>query len=369
MGAVIPKIRRPDPARMVKVTGPLTMAAAGRVAAAVRQLAQSSAAPITLHIRSGGGEVAAFYQLAGEFDTLRCQGKKCRVFTLAHEARSAAAYLLLAGHRAYALPHTKVGLHGTRGALPKNGKLVSRETALAIAMHLDRENRTVARILSKHLILRLAARRRELLASSAPPPGKTPRDQMENFTLSLAAQLDSKQAQRLLHQSFERLKLIFALSPLFLHQPHPSGPRTLAAREVKIFQAALAYEFADNRGTKWRLGPTAGAELLMDYLLAKDFLPGDHLKLVRRLARRFGRDFLSKSAIAQYERLQCQSPSRAEKFLINAALPDALGLWYFTLTLCHRLLAGDLTFSAQDAYWLGLVDEVLPAEPLTVPSP
>jgi ATP-dependent protease ClpP protease subunit len=363
MGEVIPKIRRPDPARTVKVSGPLTVPAAERVAAALHQLAQESPAPITLDIRSSGGEAAAFYHLAAVLASLSTKGKKCRIYTVAHDARSAAAYLAVVGHRAFALPNTKLGLHGTRGVLPKNGKPLTRETALATAMHLDRENRLIARILAKHLVFRLAVRQRELRAGTSISRAKDPLAILENLTRQLSEQLKSARARRVLNESFERCKLVCALSPLFSSPGPLANSRTLAAQEVKIFQAAIAYEFAANRGKKWRLDATAGTELLMDYLLAKDFLQGEHWKLAHRLARRFGQNFLTATDSSRYVRLLQQDPVKAEALLIKSALPGALGLWYFTMTLCHRLLMGEHSFSAQDAYWLGLVDEVLPAEP------
>jgi ATP-dependent protease ClpP protease subunit len=362
MGEVIPKISRPGPARTVKISGPLTVAAAKRTIAAIRRLARVSVEPIVLHIQSGGGEVEAFYQLTGVMENLRVHGEKCKVFTLARNVRSAATYLLLAGHRAYVLPDAQLGLHGTRGALPKNGQLFTRETALAMAMRLDRENRSVARILAKRIIFRVAARQRELRPPHARPATQTPLVNLEKLTNRIAKRLTSAQARRLLQESFERLKLVWAVSTSFPTEPRILSSSILAAQEAKIFQAVIGCELAANRGKEWRLDATAGAELLMDYLLAKDFLPGGHLKLAERIARKFGRDYLSAPAAKVYARLQRQSPAQAEAFLIKTTLPHALGLWYFTMTLCHRLLAGDYDLSAQDAYWLGLVDEVLPAE-------
>jgi hypothetical protein len=232
-----------------------------------------------------------------------------------------------------------------------------------MAMRLDRENRSVARILAKRLIFRVAARQRELRPAHARPELQTPLASLEMLTGSITKRLASADARRLLHESFARLQLVFALSISFSTQARPGSTRSMVTREARIFQKAIAYEVAANRGKDWHLDATAGAELLMDYLLAKDFLPGGHLKLAERIARKFGRDFLSASAAKVYARLEQKSPTRADAFLIKTTLPHALGLWYFTMTLCHRLLAGDYDFNAQDAYWLGLVDEVLPAEP------
>jgi len=360
MGEVIPKICRPGPARTVKISGPLTVAAARRAIVAIRRLAKVSAEPIALDIHSGGGEVEAFYQLTGVMENLRVNGEKCKVFTLARNTRSAATYLLLAGHHAFALPQAQLGLHGTRGALPKNRQLLTRETTLALAMRLDRENRSVARILAKRIIFRIAARQHELRPTNARSSTQTPLASMEKLTSQIARRLTSDGARRLLHESFERLKLVFALSASFPTQTQAAASHNLPRREARVFQATIAYELAANPGGAWRLDATAGAELLMDYLLAKDFLPGDHLKLARRIARRFGPDFLNGPATRVYTRLQRRNPAKAEEYLIKTALPHALGLWYFTMTLCHRLLAGACEFSAPDAYWLGLVDEVLP---------
>jgi len=362
MGEVIPKIIRPGPARTVKISGPLTMAAAKRAAAALRRLAQASTEPIALHIQSGGGEVEAFYHLAGVMENLRVKGKRCKVFTVARNTRSAATFLLLAGHRAYALPKAQLGLHGTRSSLPKNRQAFTRETALALAMRLDRENRSIARLIAKHMIFRMAARQRELRQGRVRPPTQTPLKSLGKLTGQIAKKLASPDAQRVLRESFERLKLVLALSTSFPLESQLDPPRILGAKEAKIFQDAIAYELAANRRKNWRLDATAGAELLMDYLLAKDFLPGGHLKLAERVARKYGRDFLSTSDTKVYAHLERQSPIQADAFLIKTTLPQALGLWYFTMTLCHRLLAGAYDLSAHDAYWLGLVDEVLTAE-------
>jgi len=361
MGEVIPKIHRPGPARLVKLSGPLTVASATRVATALRQLATASAEPITLLIQSSGGEVEAFYQLMGTIDTLQNGGKKCRVFTVARKTGSAASYLLLAGHRAYALPDSKIGLHGTYGRWDKVGKRLSREKALALAVRLDRENRSVARMLAKHIIFRLATRQQELCSLDPRSSPHAPPAMLKHLTNQLSKRLESDRAQRLLNESYERLKFVLALSPHFPAEAQPATPRSLATVEARVFQKAIAFELEANRDDNWRLDGIAGAELLMDYLLVKDFLSGDHLKLCRRIARKFGRNFLSNAAAIRHERLKQQNLTHAETFLIKSALPGALSLWYFAMTLCQRLLSGEHAFSAHDAFWLGLVDEVLPA--------
>jgi hypothetical protein len=138
---------------------------------------------------------------------------------------------------------------------------------------------------------------------------------------------------------------------------NPNGNFT--ALEAKLFKATIAHEFKDNRLNEHGINSTIAAELMVDYLLASDLVRGDHWPLVRNLAESFGKDFLSEKESLRYAELQKMDPLKAKTYLTDKALPYSLGLWCFALTLCHRLFFGGHTLSAMDAYWLGLVDEVI----------
>lgn len=51
--------------------------------------------------------------------------------------------------------------------------------------------------------------------------------------------------------------------------------------------------------------------------------------------------------------------------IIDRAYDKIEGLWSFSITLCRELTSGEHPISPEDAWWLGLIDEVLGSPTLT----
>jgi hypothetical protein len=81
------------------------------------------------------------------------------------------------------------------------------------------------------------------------------------------------------------------------------------------------------------------------------------MSLLGHLLQFFGIEFLTATQLKQFGRIN-DSKKRAA-FLMKHAAPKLLPLWYFTVSLCRLLMQGENRLTPQDAYYLGIVDEVI----------
>jgi hypothetical protein len=319
----------PNLARSVKVHGPLSKDTALHLASEIKSLREQSWEPITVSIRSGGGEVEAFHTLAKLFNANESAGGGAKIITVGHHARSAAAYLLVIGDCAYATKTATLHFHGVRSLDEKRLKTSTREKSLALAVWLDRENRKIAGMMAGKLYPRLAARHHQLRSKISRKKSRQPFAQLGRFVDQINGHLSSEKIRQLLYETFESVKRLLPLSPP-LSAGKTANPKTrLAAREAALYQAIIAHELRDHPQEDWIIRQEVAAKMMMDYFLARDFLRHGGTPGLPQLRRKL------ESESSQWH------------------------LWCFSSALCHRLLAGEYSFEANDAYWLGLVDAII----------
>jgi len=88
-----------------------------------------------------------------------------------------------------------------------------------------------------------------------------------------------------------------------------------------------------------------------------DFHFGSQKRSVKRLVRLYGPLLLGDSEKAEYDNLTVNGPDKQE-WLGEKIGHKIQPLWYFMVSLCRRLQSADYDLSPEEAYWLGLVDEV-----------
>jgi hypothetical protein len=91
----------------------------------------------------------------------------------------------------------------------------------------------------------------------------------------------------------------------------------------------------------------------------RDYIMGEHLYVMRDLLSTFGEDFLTEKEIEQYNTLKTSDPKKAKALLGTAAFPRLEPLWYYTVSLCRALFEGENRLTPEDAYWMGIIDEVI----------
>ena len=341
---------------MIRVQGPLTNPAAARLVAKIKPLLKRRAYPIVISINCGGGGLEAFYHLRQLLAPVKPDAARPRIITFAQSARSAAACLLVIGHRAYARKNALLHFHGVRYPRLKKIKAFNREKALTLAMRLDRENRRLAWMLAERVVSRMVERSGLPRAADAPraDPGKF----LQNHVAEVGRHLSSAASRKLLEVSFARWQLIMAVAKLLPQRRPPEDRADRAALDTAICQTALDFAIRDARWAT-RAGTAEGlAELMMDFLLLHNVAHHPHPAVVHNLAKSFRNDFFSAPERAIYEQLLLANPRDARVYLLQTVKPYLRNLWYFAFTLCHELLSGEHTLPASDAYWLGLINGV-----------
>ncbi len=279
-----------------------------------------------------------------------------KIITFAQCAHSAAACLLVIGHRAYARKNAHLHFHGVRYPRLKKIQAFNREKALTLALRLDRENRRLAWMLAERVLGRIVERSGLRRAESA--PRAEPAEFLQRHLAEVGRQLTATASRKLLEVTFARWRLIFAVASLLPLRRPPKDPADRAALDAVVCKAALDFVTRD-AGWVSRAGTAHGlAELMMDFLLLHNLTHNQHPAVVHDLAKTFRGDFFAETEHAVYERMRLENPRAARVFLLQSTKPYLRVLWYFAFVLCHELLAGEHTLPAVDAYGLGLIDGV-----------
>jgi hypothetical protein len=271
---------------------------------------------------------------------------RVRIITLAKQARSAAAYLLVLGDQALACRQAKLWFHGVGLRKWERKGRITREAAMALTLRLDVENRWVARIMAERVVRRMVRR----FCSVRPSLGQQgsgaepAADRMTlRFVQAVAGQLASTSAKKVLETSREHLRMILAVKRMFPTMTVRAGVRMQADASAQIYQAMIEHLQADgvDQGRKWDM--YRAHELLLDYLWLRNLLGGESGQRVRDLAEQFAADLR--------EAFGAAGPG-------SVIAETMLNLWYFAQILCHRLTVGESMLWSSDAYWLCLIDEV-----------
>jgi hypothetical protein len=116
----------------------------------------------------------------------------------------------------------------------------------------------------------------------------------------------------------------------------------------------------------WRFIDRGLGQLNADFLLSNEYIniyDSDHLK---RLCDRYGPLFVSAE---DWEHLKSiQKDAERETAKQEKLKPILRPLWLFFVALCYELQTGENDLAAMDAFWLGLIDEVIGAPSDAVPE-
>jgi ATP-dependent protease ClpP protease subunit len=357
---------RPDPERAVYLSGLITQETLDRLTPTILKLQDSSRKPITLFIDSRGGETRTTDTLtkllrAGNQDT----PSPCRLITVVTAtAASAAADLLASGDYALAYPHSRILCHGVR----QGAEALTREEAILLARGLASSNEGFALELARNCIFRFIFRFVLLLQEFT-----TIRERENNTSLS-----DSHCMTFALHDrvSFELRSLLWdsfnqsveieirddyvaekLAGHVIANLPH-------AEFSVLLLKGMLDYELKllkEKNYPPWSLVSSFG-EIEEKLLLLIDKHGQHHTTMIRTLCERWGYFFLSP---AETEEFSSRDENDREEWLFSTVQKRLWPIWSFFVSLCRQLQKEDHWLSAEDAYWLGLIDEVIGRDDLS----
>jgi ATP-dependent protease ClpP protease subunit len=355
---------RPNPNRAIYISGLIDQALVDRLTPAIMQLCANNREPISVYIDSRGGSPQSAETILRLLKATNQDNEQgCHVITVVTtRAASAAADLLSAGDYAIALPDTSILFHGVR--TPTWSDLVTMEQASSIADFLKLSNDRYAMTLAKkseRRFMYLFFALQNQFPTYRTRTNKADLPPLECF-IGLVREKLSQLANKILDRAWERyerynalLSHVFALAAKTKKNPFAGS----AEAEVESFmlRAIVQFELKKNRADKdWTFSGRGLVRVNDDFFLLQEYFATAFGPEFNQLCERWADLVLSEADNAELALLQ--DPERSERKRAKVR-PHFQPAWSFLVALCHALQEGENEISALDAFWLGLIDEVL----------
>jgi enoyl-CoA hydratase/carnithine racemase len=344
---------RENPGRAVFIVGEIGQPLVDRLTPRILELRSESADPITAYIDSLGGSIFHARLILNLLTAPTQDGRSCPVVTVVTgTAASAAADILAAGSYSIAYRHALIHYHGVRTSLGD----ITHESASTLAESLRRSNEGFALELAGRVLNRFffvyaqlkskfaAHREAEKDASDVECLAHCMTDQLSGPTSLLEVALGK-------HQRLNRL-LTYYKDQLAARRAAFVRP---AEKEAFLLQCLVAWELRENTEQGWRFDTEGLNAIREDFVLLADFEDGQHMQNLERKIREWGALLLDPELQEDYEALQS---NEREQYLLEKTRDKFKAVWHFLVSLCRALQQGENRLTPEEAYWLGLVDEV-----------
>jgi hypothetical protein len=346
---------RENPDRAVYITGRISQELVDRITPRINKLRLDNTEPITAYVDSPGGSIALAEVIRNLIKAPNPDGFNCRLITaVTGGAASAAADFLALGDYAIAYPHTQILYHGSRQELDD---AVTSQMASSLASSLRQTNEffaiRLARCAFPRFVLRVSQFKEEFQRYINAPA-------LALLTTVLRRKLKAPNG-RLLTAALRKQKIITALSTSvenhFGKFKNAGADLPPSEFEMQMLKAIMKYRARIHKKESWLLSFSGLEEITEDFNLLHDFHFGTQARDLQKLDRTYGQLFLSDSEKEKYKSFSGSDDDKT-KLLSALAEPKIQPIWYFMVSLCRLLQEDDYELGAQEAYWLGIVDEV-----------
>ncbi|NOT26038.1 MAG: hypothetical protein HOP16_08035 [Acidobacteria bacterium] len=351
---------RANPRRAIHISGVIDRELVSRITPELLTLQSASREPITVYIDSPGGNVASMEAI---LRLLRLSDQDasgpCRIITaVTTRAASAAADLLSSGDYALAYPTSAILYHGVRRQA--DAPLTAELTSLigrVLRLSNDRYAMELAHKIEDRFSFRFMISRGEFdrIRTEAAKPQMS---DLECFLEFIARRLSPDAAkvwERARHRH-ARYKSLF--DTILKKTAGGVGKLSRAKLEANSIKAIVDFEVKANRkNVDWSFAQGGLESLADDFFILDEYLSTAGHERLRKWSTRFGKYILPEVDVAEIDAIADEN-EQAQK-LVDKVTPILEPLWSFFVALCHALQNGENELSAVDAYWLGLVDEVV----------
>lgn len=355
---------RENSTRSIFVVGEIDERQVHRLTPEICKLRGGGSEPITVYVNSRGGSTIYAEHIRALLAAPDQEARVCRIITVAtNRADSAAADLLALGDYAIAYPTATIHCHGTRLSADE----ITREKAEYLAASLKETNEDFALRLARRTFARMAfhfANVRGMFeglreaAKKATPPVESMTD-LECFARVINGKLSSHLCE-LPRKAFEHHQALSEMrSFVFQKIGKITKSQSLAVMESKMLKRLLEFELKRRDLKKWNLSGGGINDVVADFGSLADYIFGPHRMALVHQINPLGPLFLDPNAIKDYDDRRKKDSVEAETWLHQLVKPIIEPLWYFVVSLCRLLQQGEYPLSAVDAYWLGIVDEVI----------
>jgi hypothetical protein len=356
---------RPNPERAIYLHGQINTELVDHLTPLIIKLKNQSFDPLTVYIDSVGGDPNLMESIlkllfAGNQDNI----PRARVITVTtRQAASAAADLLSSGDYALAYPGASILYHGIRLADLK--RPLTHEWSSVLVDYLRERNRAYAMQLGEKIISRFMFRFVVSKAHFKQVRKDQNDDEMSELDCYLAlirdklspegkAVLDTARAR---YERYDEL-----LTSVIRYETRRKPPTKRAGREALRLKAIVEFEANLNRkNDKWSFEQGGMKSLTDDFFLLTEYLTNYQTGSFKSLCASYG-DFLMSAE--EKEELKALSEPEREVKKAEKVRPLLFPVWSFFVGFCHALQRGENELTALDAYWLGLIDEVIGEEGL-----
>ena len=378
-----------DTKRAVFVAGEINGEMVAALTPQIMALRQASADPINVFIDSPGGDPRAAQVIRGLLKTPDQMGRGCHINTIATgNACSAGADLLAEGDYVAAYPHAYIHFHGTW-----TGK---EHLTSAEARELSEELLSDDKYSSVELASAVFPRQLynyDGLLKEIQQLRKTPSEALSNFDLlvedkavdvpafafALANNLQAPYQDlvwKCLEQTVRRASILKQFrqvtDPLrqlpsmlrsVIKQKNLNADAAAGLSKQLVLLNALISDCVVNE-SDWDLASENFSTLEQSFLHLREVIDGTYdQELVERVAE-WGQLFMSPKDLRFDRRLSMSdldNPKISAEYdrMVDRTSAKMEPLWSFTLTLCGLLNVGENPLTPNDAYWLGLIDEVV----------
>lgn len=345
---------RPNPDRAIYVHGVINAELVHRLTPRILFLQNKSREPITVYIDSPGGDLSSAQSLWKLLtNSNQDYAPACRIITVVtRKAASAAADLLSSGDYAIALPHTTALYHGSRTyrELP-----LTVETTSALSYLLRVTNDTYAMGLVRKMESRLMFRFLFAKGQFANIRKQAAHDLTDSdcFLAVISGNL-SDGAKKLYKTAYERQGRYVELLAV---AKRAKKYKNVAKTEASRLKAIVDYEVSSNKKDKnWTFQGGGLNRLNDDFFLLSEHLASSENDRISQLCSQWGIFAISADEKVEIDRAP---EDQRNSLLVKKVRPTLEPMWSFFVALCHALQEGENDLTAKDAYWLGLVDEVM----------
>ncbi len=361
---------RENPKRAIYVLGGIDQQQVYRITPEILRLRSECSDPITVYIDSYGGETLCAEDIRSLLYAPDQDAKVCRVITVVTvAAASAAADLLALGDYAIAYRNAWILYHGTRQT-PQVA--LTTEKAESLAKTLKQSNEQFALRLARKAFRRcifhygnVAGEFEELkkkLATSDITTGDT--SELACFAVAIAGRLSPGNLQDVPLTAFKRQQAIGQLNEFIFSRAKFKGEDPMAAKQAEVLKLILDYELDRKRDKDWLLSTGGLLEVEDDFNLFNDYFLGEYRNYLALLIPELGDLFLNDVELKEWKALAQTDESHRNAWLKEKVEHRIHPLWYFVVCLFRLLQQGEFSLTARDAYWLGIVDEVIGASDL-----
>lgn len=344
---------RPNPERAVYLTGHFDVDLFSKVLPDIVRLRAASDLPITVYINSGGGENIWRDLIFALLTAPDLQGQRGSVITVVPAfAASAAAVLTVYGDYSYVYPEAILHFHGSRFSKKED---VTFENARQTADELETQNHRIARRVSNSVFRRILFRIQQLTLELDVDADY---DLVQFFVEKVGVRI-SNRAKHVVDTVFgsvkERIGMITVCSDSV---QQPAWPEKSSFEK---FMCLLTDQLTSlpNRDQVFESWPAAEPAVLKA-VRSVCTLSGwaERVPLIDEAITTYGLEFLGTQERKDYDVRRANSPAAAKAYLAERLEWPFRVLWVFTTFMCQQLHSGENGLTPQDAYWMGLIDEV-----------